>query len=366
MTNRLYVRFSVLLISLTTVSIIIALGSVFYTTHYHFQMFANEHLEHSHNLLELNQHLEYAVLESVLWTAGGIIGIVTVIGMYTAKRISRPLVTMKTAAELMTNGHLDARVHLTGNDELTQLGKSLNKLAENLQQQEQLRITMTEDIAHELRTPLTTLKSHIRAFEDGIWEPTVPRIHACYEEIERLALLVGDLEDLMYVESPSFQLALEVQPIQPLVERGIAIVAAAFEEKNIQLYWTANKTLVAAVDSRRFVQIMVNLLGNALKYTPPNGNVWVKSYQDSEKLVIQVEDTGMGISEKDIPHIFERFYRGDKSRNRRTGGSGLGLTIVAKLVHAHSGTISVESEASTTGTTFTIRLPKVDYPSASS
>lgn len=355
MKSRLYVRFAVLLIALTSVSIVIALGSVIVTTHYHFTMFANEHLDHSHNLQGLNRHLEYAVLESVIWTAAGIIGIVTVIGIYTAKRISQPLVKMKTAAEFMTAGDLNVRIQITGDDELSQLGYSLNKLAERLQQQEQLRISMTEDIAHELRTPLTTLKSHIRAFEDGIWEPTPPRIHSCYEEIERLTLLIGDLEDLIHVESPSFQLTVESQPIQPLIQRSISSIAAAYEEKDVRLLTIADQSHYAAVDSRRFIQIMVNLLTNALKYTPEGGEVRIETYADEESLRIQVADNGIGILESDIPHIFERFYRGDKSRNRKTGGSGLGLTIVEKLVIAHGGTITVKSYEETI---FTITMPK--------
>ncbi|KIL39349.1 histidine kinase [Gordoniibacillus kamchatkensis] len=352
--NRLHTRFALMIIGIAAGIVLISTISLILTTHYHFSMYQTQ-AGMSHQFPELDYHLEQALMQTIIWTCLFSIVLAIFLGFYVARRISAPLVHMTRIAERMTGGEWNSRVVIRGKDELADLGASLNTLAGQLQQHEQLRVTMTEDIAHELRTPLATLKSHMRALEDGIWEPTPERIHSCYEEIERLAQLVAELEDLTHVESPGFQLTRKEESLSAIIERGIELVAAAYREKNIRLSGFVSPHIRVYVDHDRMIQILVNLLSNALKFTPENGEVRVEGSEDNEHVLIQVHDTGTGIPQEDLPYVFERFYRADKSRNRRTGGSGLGLTIVKELVAAHGGNISAESRH---GTTFTLRLPK--------
>jgi signal transduction histidine kinase len=355
MNKRLHTRLAFIIIGTATCILLISTVSVILTTHYHMSMFHDQTAGMNHDISQLDYHLEQALLQSIIWTFAGTIILAVLIGFYVAKRISKPLVEMKQAAERMSDGQLNARVKIGGKDELAELGTSLNELAEQLHKQEQLRVTMTEDIAHELRTPLATLKSHMRAFEDGIWEPTPERIHSCYEEIERLTKMVTELEDLTHMESPQFQLERKEEPLNSIIEQGVDLVSAAYLEKKVDLSFSCSPHIRIFADRNRMIQILVNLLTNALKFTTENGNVSIEALEKHHDVLMTIQDSGSGIVPEDLPYIFERFYRGDKSRNRRTGGSGLGLTIVKKLVTSHGGHVWAESGKK--GTTFYIRLP---------
>ncbi|WNQ13200.1 ATP-binding protein [Paenibacillus aurantius] len=362
MTKRLHRRLAILIIATATCILLISTISVSLAVHYHLSMFQDQAAGMDHDLSQFNVHLEQALLQSIVWTLAGSILLAVLIGFYMAKRISKPLVDMKQAAERMSGGQLNTRIRVGGSDELAELGASLNDLAAQLHKQEQLRVTMTEDIAHELRTPLATLKSHMRAFEDRIWEPTPERIRACYEEIERLTKLVAELEDLTHLDSPAFQLERKEERLDLILEQGVELVSAAYLEKKVTLLFRCDPAIHIHADRSRMVQILVNLLSNALKFTPEKGTVMVEAIKEAEGVLIRVQDSGSGIRREDLPFIFERFYRGDKSRNRRTGGSGLGLAIVHKLVTAHGGAIWAESSR---GTTITIRLPQKNHDSLS-
>ncbi|UVI28511.1 sensor histidine kinase [Paenibacillus spongiae] len=355
MNKRLHVRLAFIIIGTAVCILLISTISVILATHYHISMFLDQAADMNHAMSQLDHHLEQALVQSIIWMFAGSIILAILIGIFVAKRISKPLVDMKQVAEQMSSGQLDVRVSIGGTDELAELGASLNELAEQLHRQEQLRITMTEDIAHELRTPLATLKSHMRAFEDGIWEPTPERLHSCYEEIERLTGMVAELEDLTHMESPAFQLVRQEEQLVSMIEQGIGLLSAAYLEKQVELSYKCSPDIRIIADRNRIIQILVNLLANALKYTPVNGRVSIEAVKEHNAVHITVQDTGSGIDEEDLPHIFNRFYRGDKSRNRSTGGSGLGLTIVKKLVDAHGGRIWAERRQ---GTVFHIQLPK--------
>lgn len=311
------------------------------------------------NAPAFDSHFEQALVQSVLWSA--ILGILlsVLLSLFVAKRITAPLIHMKKIAEQMANGELRSRTTVKGNDEIADLGGSLNHLAEQLMHQEQLRKTMTADVAHELRTPLATLKSHMEAMIDGIWVPTPERLESCYEEIERLRFLVGDLEQLTEMESPHFKLKLQEENVSAIVHRSTEAVRASFDQKGVKLCFEGLTNVEAPIDKQRTSQIVVNLLTNALKFTPPGGKVSVEVKEEQRTAVIVVSDTGTGISEADLPFIFERFYRVDKSRDRQSGGSGIGLTIVKKLVEAHGGTIRIESRVGQ-GTCAVINLPKIE------
>lgn len=358
MKRRLHLRLAFVIIALAAGIVAIAIISIVLETHYHFTMYQEQHEASGMDgdPGALAYHLEQALIQTILWTGLGSIILAVILGFYVARRISEPLVHMKRIAERMSSGQWHSRVHVRGEDELAQLGASLNSLADQLHQQEQLRVTMTEDIAHELRTPLATLKSHMRAMEDGIWAPTPERIHTCYEEIERLAQLVAELEDLTHVESPGFQLNRSLSSLADVIQRAADLVHAAFREKGVALSFQADSGLQLDMDPSRMMQILANLLSNALKYTPQGGSVHIEAVDEGEDIHLLVRDTGSGIPPEELPYIFERFYRTEKSRNRRTGGSGLGLTIVKQLVTAHGGTVRAESGG--VGTTMHIRLPK--------
>ncbi len=354
MKRGLRFRLSMLLIGVASGILLIAGISFMAETHYHFRMYQDQYGTNPH-LPGLYSHLEQALLQSIVWTLLGTVLLTVMISIFVAKRLSAPLVEMKRAAEQMTQGKLDVRTHAKGNDELAELGKALNHLAEQLQKQENLRVTMTQDIAHELRTPLATLKSHIQAMLDHIWEPTPARLSACYEETERLISLVADLEQLTVMDSPHFHVLRKPEDLKTLIQQSVNIVTAAYMNKNVRLDVKSESAIQLLVDRDRFIQIMVNVLSNALKYTPEGGYVEIWATDEHDSVLIAVKDTGTGVAPADLPYLFERFYRSDKSRNRKSGGSGIGLTIVKKLVEAHGGTVWIESDE---GTTVWIRLPK--------
>ncbi|RAV18772.1 sensor histidine kinase [Paenibacillus contaminans] len=366
MKRGLRYRLSLVMIGVVCGTLLIAGISAMAEIHYHFGMY-QEQFETGQQQPGLNKHLEQALLQSIGWTMLGAVILAVAISLYMAKRLSSPLSEMKRAAERMTLGMLDARTAVDGTDEIAELGRTLNHLAAQLQRQEQLRVTMTQDIAHELRTPLAILKSHLQALHERIWEPTPERIRACYEESERLASLVADLEQLTLMDSPQFRLHREPEPLTPILHQSVELVTAAFLQKGVALeYEPLDSDMRLLIDRDRFIQIIVNLLSNALKFTPAGGTVYLSSTVQNGDIVIAVRDTGPGVPEDALPYVFERFYRADKSRSRNFtdgGGGGIGLTIVKKLVEAHEGTVTAESGP---GTTVCIRLPlkiMVDAPS---
>ncbi|WP_248928344.1 sensor histidine kinase [Paenibacillus hamazuiensis] len=353
----LYARIAIACIGIASGVLIISAVTFIIGTHYHLTMYQQQAQDMNITSPAFDTHLEQALVQSVFWTA--ILGIVLaiVISLFVAKRITSPLIEMKAVAERMAKGELTSRTEVTGRDEIADLGNSLNYLAEQLMLQEQLRKTMTADVAHELRTPIATLKSHMAAMIEGVWDPTPRRLESCYEEIERLRFLVGDLEQLTEVESPNFKLKLKEENIGAVVQHHIEAIQAAYERKGVRLSFRNEANIQASIDKLRFGQIIANLLSNALKFTPQGEKVAVEIKEQSETFSISVSDSGIGIDEKELPFIFERFYRADKSRDRKSGGSGIGLTIVKKLVEAHGGAIDIQSRVGE-GTTFEFRLPK--------
>lgn len=354
MKRGLRFRLSFLFIGVACGSLLIAGISMMAAILYHFQMYQNQY-GNDHNMPGFNYHLEQALLQSIGWSLSGAVLLAVLISLYVAKRLSAPLVDMKRAAVQMMQGKLAVRTNVKGNDEIADLGKGLNQLAEQLQRQDQLRVSMTQDIAHELRTPLATLKSHIQALLDQVWEPTPARIRACYEETERLISLVADLEQLTLMDSHHFRLQRKPEDLTNLFQQSVEIVTAAFMEKGVHLDVNPIPDINLLVDRDRFIQIMVNVVSNALKFTPEGGRVVICAIDETDTVLIAVKDTGTGITQADLPFVFERFYRVEKSRNRKSGGGGIGLTIVKKLVNAHNGSVWIESGQ---GTKVFIRLPK--------
>ncbi|WP_379159570.1 sensor histidine kinase [Paenibacillus sp. sgz5001063] len=277
---------------------------------------------------------------------------------YMAKDLSRPLVRIKGIAVKMREGNLTERVILPASrrTEIDEVGQALNYLADTLQQQEKLRKNLTADVAHELRTPLTTVQSYIEAFEDGVWEATPERLQICHGQIQRLVQLINDLEKLNAAENPMLQLRHERLCLNEVLRDSIQSVAGRPELDNVVLTLKEEEEHFVSGDYERLVQVFVNLLNNALKFTK-EGQVDISLVEKPSEVIVMVADTGPGIAADELPNIFERFYRGEKSRSRRTGGAGIGLAIVKAIVEAHGGYVTVSSTLGS-GSEFYVHLPK--------
>jgi len=280
-----------------------------------------------------------------------------IFGSVMARRLSTPISRVINTARMISRGYYGSRIEeKSGTKEIAQLTETINNLAETLENQENLRKRLTADVAHELRTPLATLQSHIEAMIDGIWEPDAERLKSCHEEIMRISRLVGDLEKLAKYESENLVLIKTDFDISELIRHIMKNFENNFANKGIEIKFTGRKEVVTA-DRDKISQVIVNLLSNALKYTQNAGTVQVTVNGTHDAVEIKVKDTGIGIPPEDLPHIFERFYRADKSRNRLTGGAGIGLTITKAIIDAHGGSIKVTSRVGE-GTEFIVSLPK--------
>ncbi len=276
--------------------------------------------------------------------------------------ITLPLTNMTKIAGQLRKGDLSQRMVVSkSNDEISELAIAMNHLAETLEKEEKLRKHITADIAHELRTPLMTLQGQLEAMMDNIIEPTPETIGSCQEEVIRLSSLIQDLEQLTSAESASFELNKEILSLTDVTKTIIDTFQPQFKQKNMSLSFSASKHWYINADKGKLTQILINLISNALKYSRPNDKVNVEITQTGAKVILKIRDTGLGISEEDLPNIFERFYRGDKSRNRDTGGSGIGLAIVKSLIEAHNWQVKVESVLHE-GTTFTLIMPAEKHP----
>lgn len=319
-----------------------------------------------------NSHLTQSALVfkdtlSISFVISGIIAVIIgfIISMFLSKSLTNPLINITNVANEIRNGRLDTRSDTKINiKEVEELSHSINYLAETLENQESLRKRYASDIAHELRTPLTTLKSHVEAIIDGIWEANDEHLTILLDEINRLTKLVEDLRNTfkslevhLNMNRTRFNISYEIKNI-------ISTFKPIFEKENYSLETSIEEDIQVSMDKDRLKQIMNNLLSNSIKHLKDNGKVTVSLSNSQNNIIITVEDNGVGIKEEDLPHIFERFYKADTSRSKETGGAGLGLAITKSLVEAHSGSIHVESKFGE-GTKFTILLP-IDIASPTS
>lgn len=274
-----------------------------------------------------------------------------------SNKILKPVQALIFATSRMAQGDLSQRVQIKAQNEIGELAYAFNTMADNLERSEQLRRNLISDVAHELRTPLTNIRGYLEALLDHIIEFDTPIITSLYEEAMLLTRLVTDLQDLTLAEAD--QLCLHRVPIalEGIINNAINGLALQAKNKNISLYidTPAELPLVEA-DPQRVGQILRNLLTNAIKHTPARGEIRVKAHTISGGVAVSVQDTGVGIEHEHLPHLFKRFYRADPSRSRATGGTGLGLAVVAQLVQAHGGSVSVESLVGF-GSCFTFTLP---------
>ena len=280
------------------------------------------------------------------------------LGYYVAGRLSRPVIRAIDRTKHIARGEYDSQETFSpiGIRELDALTRGVEDLGRSLAGQEKLRRRLMVDVAHELRTPLTVTRTQIEAIADGILEPTPERLTLCVNEMERLADLIGNIDALTRLEAETLAIHTERTDMKSFLEPVIESFGPVFDKAGITLTANLGGNCACEIDRDNFRHIIDNLLSNALRYTNPQGRVNVKLFRQGKNITIEVSDTGIGISEKDLPNIFERFYRADESRARVTGGSGVGLAIVKASVEAHGGSITVESEKGK-GSTFRIMLP---------
>ena len=291
----------------------------------------------------------------------GIVGVVSLFlaalfGIIMAGRISEPILGVISATGKIAEGNYGVRVRTEAKERETfELAESVNHMAAALKEQEYLKRQLSEDIAHELRTPVTNISSYMEMMIDGVMEPTQERLKNCYEELSRLSGLVSDIERLHSAESDDLRLNLEDVDVYALAETILKSFETVLKEKNIEAKMAGEETIVTA-DKGRMSQVIANLLSNAVKYTDAFGKITVSVKHKTGSAEIMVKDTGIGIEKEDRSRIFERFYRTDKSRTRKTGGVGIGLSISAAIVKAHHGNIWCESEPGI-GSSFFVTLP---------
>jgi len=305
-------------------------------------------------------HIELEYLQQVnqalVWGGVSAVAVALILGTFLAWRITTPVRKLTHAAENVAAGDLSGRVEIQSGDEIGQLALAFNRMADNLAQADELRRRMTADIAHELRTPLSIIRGQVEAIQDGIFPPDAEHLAPIHDETMLLNRLVEDLRTLALAEAG--QLPLQKTEVDPaaLVERVVAKFHPLTAAKSVTLQVDVPPELaLTLMDSQRIEQVLTNLLANAIRHTPAGGTVSVSARSDQD-LVVEVSDTGAGIAPADLPHVFDRFWRGDKSRARDRGGAGLGLAIARQLVEAHNGRIWVESEPNV-GSTFGFVLP---------
>lgn len=279
--------------------------------------------------------------------------------MLFSKRLTSGFNKLSRAVHELQDHKLHVRVPVERlTEEMKPLGHSFNKLALSLTKEETLRKQFTADLAHELRTPLATLRSQIEAYQDGVWEPTPKRLQQSHDELMRLVRLVNELEKLLAAENPQINLNktdIEAGKVVDLIESQFE---PAFQEKGVKLkIIKLAKEHWFIADQDRVIQILTNIVNNALQYTQAGKNVGISIVQKDDFIGFSIKDEGIGIREEELPYLYERFYRGDKSRDRKTGGIGIGLSIVKALVDAHQGQIEIESVLKV-GTTVTVFFPK--------
>ncbi len=296
-----------------------------------------------------------AVDRAILWSAGAAALLALVLGVILARTISHPVQELTAATQVLAGGDLGHQVPVRTSDEIGELAKSFNRMSADLAHANQLRRQMTADIAHDLRTPLSVITGYSEALADGKLPGTPETFEAMHIQAQHLNRLIEDLRTLSLADAG--QLSLMRQPIAPrgLLEHTALAYLPVAESRGVALTVEGDDPPPIQVDPDRLLQVLGNLVSNALRYTSDGGRIDLRATRGNGQVLLRVRDTGPGIPPEDLPHVFERFYRGDKARSL-DGASGLGLAIARSLVEAHGGRITAEN-APGGGAQFTVSLP---------
>ncbi|HEV2440126.1 MAG TPA: HAMP domain-containing sensor histidine kinase [bacterium] len=295
-----------------------------------------------------------------IWAGTGIaalLGVLFALGL--AHRMVRPVADLTSAARVIARGGTPPPVPVRGRDEIAELARAFNRMAERLAADEEQRRRLFAGVAHELRTPLSVIQGTLEGVLDRVLEPTPERIATLHSQALLLARLITDLRDLSLAQAGQLQLNLQAIDAGPVVRETIEALAPLADERRVALRTEVPQGLPRIdVDPDRLRQIVQNLVENAVRYTPAGGEIRVTMLADGAASVrLAVSDTGAGVEAADLPHIFRHFYRADQSRARSSGGMGLGLAIVKSLVEAHGGRVTVDSTVGR-GSTFTVTFPR--------
>ena len=293
---------------------------------------------------------------SAFLLVGAVVGTVTAVLL--SRQLARPLDTLADAARDIGEQNLSRRVEVKGAEEIMEVASSFNEMASRLEQAEELRQNLLTDVAHELRTPVTVIQGNLRAILDDVYPLEKEEIARLYEQTLLLTHLIDDLRELAQAEAHQLSLAMTEVDVASLVKDTAVTYKPIAAEKKITLRAELLGALpLIQADQARLRQGLLNLLDNAIRYTPQAGTIIVQAEQIGEQVELRVIDDGVGIAAEHLPHVFDRFYRTDGARSREHGGSGLGLAIVRAIVEEHGGTVTAVSAGLNQGTTFTITLP---------
>ncbi|HNP73746.1 MAG TPA: ATP-binding protein [Kouleothrix sp.] len=310
-------------------------------------------------------HFQAVVDQSMLISAFAALAAAVVVSLFVSRRIVEPLQELTFTSQRLARGHYHERTTTRSDDELADLSQSINQLAEALEQTEQRRLALLADVAHELRTPLTTIEGYMEGLIDGVIAPEEHIFAMIQHEAARLKWLIEELALLSRAEAGQLRVAPRPLALRVSLRHVIAQFQPQFNAKGVYLASNLPPDLPEIMaDPDRLEQILINLLSNALRYTAADGQVTIAAEAHDYFVQISVRDTGIGISAEHLPHIFERFYRVDKSRARHSGGTGIGLTITRHLVYAQGGEIWADSDGPGRGTTFYLTLPVHDAVAA--
>ena len=301
--------------------------------------------------------LYMAIGRFFLWGGLVAVAIALLITFVLSRRILAPVKSLTFAAKRLGQGDFSQRVQIEDKSELGELAQTFNSMASDLERAEKLRQNMVADVAHELRTPLSNVRGYLEALRDGVIKPDANTIRSLTEEATLLSRLVDDLQELSLAEAGELRLNCQAENIGGLINQTVAVVQTQATAKGLSVFIDLPGKLPSVnIDSNRISQVLRNLLENAVAHTAKGGSITVAAKQQGNWVEVTVTDTGEGIPAEDLPNIFERFYRVDKSRARATGGSGLGLTIAKRLVEAHGGKIEAQSELGK-GSRFSFTIP---------
>jgi signal transduction histidine kinase len=303
--------------------------------------------------------LYLAIGRFFLWGGLVAVAIAVVLAFFLSRLTLTPVKALTSAAKRLGRGDFSQRVQIKNKGEMGELARTFNSMAGDLERAEKLRQNMVADVAHELRTPLSNIQGYLEALRDGVVKPDKEAIRSLYEEASLLSQLVDDLQELSLAEAGELKLVCQAEDIGELIRQAVIAVEAQKRAKEVSLAVELPELPLVNIDSRRIGEVLRNLLENAVAHTGKGDTITVTARQLDRLIEISVADTGEGIPAKELPNIFERFYRVDKSRARATGGSGLGLTIARRLVEAHGGSIDVQSEPGK-GSRFAFTVPVAD------
>ncbi|GAB4441514.1 MAG: ATP-binding protein [Chloroflexi bacterium OHK40] len=306
----------------------------------------------------LLQQFQTVVQQALLVSGFAALAAAVVVSLFVSRRIVEPLVTLSAVSRRLAQGFYRERTRITSDDEIAELAQSVNQLADALDQTERRRLALLADVTHELRTPLATIGGYMEGLLDGVITPSPQTYSLILHETNRLQRLIEDLELLSRVEAGQLPVVARRTDLTRTLEDVAAQFEPLFSANHVTLRVEAEPNLPYVwADPDRIDQVLINMLSNAYRYTPAGGSVTLRAVNAGEFAIVAVRDTGVGISAEHLPHVFERFYRVDKSRARQSGGSGIGLAIARHLVYAQGGEIWAESAGEGQGTTFSFTLP---------